>query len=200
MYHSLVQLILASASPRRAELLSAAGFEFRVEPAEVDERRLEGEPVERYVVRLAVEKSLAGAARHPGAVVIGADTAVVVGGEILGKPENDDDAARMLARLSGTSHVVWTGVALTRDGRTASAAEQSSVRFGPLTPEEIGWYIATGEPRDKAGAYAVQGLASRFIESVEGSYSNVVGLPIATFYRMLAEWDDTATSARSSPD
>ncbi len=167
--------------------MSAAGFSFDVEPAEVDERRLDGESVERYVVRLAIEKSREVAARHPAAVVIGADTVVVLGDAMLGKPTDAEEAAAMLAALAGRSHQVWTGVALTRDGRTVSAAERSTVRFGPLTSEEIAWYVATGEPRDKAGAYAVQGLASRFIESIEGSYSNVVGLPVFTVYRMLAE-------------
>jgi septum formation protein len=187
VYHSLVHLVLASASPRRAELLSAAGFSFAIAPAEVDERRRDEEPVEDYVGRLAVEKSRAVALIHPAAVVLGADTAVVVGDEIFGKPADDDDAARMLAALSGKDHVVWTGLAVILGGETVSTVERSVVRFSPLSPQEIAWYVATGEPRDKAGAYAVQGLASRFIEQVRGSYSNVVGLPVSTFYQLLRQ-------------
>jgi septum formation protein len=187
VYHSLVHLVLASASPRRAELLSAAGFSFAIAPAEVDERRRDEEPVEDYVGRLAVEKSRAVALIHPAAVVLGADTAVVVGDEIFGKPADDDDAARMLAALSGKDHVVWTGLAVTLGGETVSTVERSVVRFSPLSPQEVAWYVATGEPRDKAGAYAVQGLASRFVEEVRGSYSNVVGLPVSTFYRILRQ-------------
>jgi septum formation protein len=182
-----VHLVLASASPRRAELLSAAGFSFAIAPAEVDERRRDEEPVEDYVGRLAVEKSRAVALIHPAAVVLGADTAVVVGDEIFGKPADDDDAARMLAALSGKDHVVWTGLAVTLGGETVSTVERSVVRFSPLSPQEVAWYVATGEPRDKAGAYAVQGLASRFVEEVRGSYSNVVGLPVSTFYRILRQ-------------
>jgi septum formation protein len=187
VYHSLVQLVLASASPRRAELLAAAGFSFAIRPAEVDERCRDQEPVEVYVSRLAIEKSRAVARDHPSDIVLGADTAVVVGDAMFGKPSDAEEAVRMLAALSGKDHSVWTGLAVTVGGETTSAVVQSVVRFSPLSPEEIAWYIATGEPRDKAGAYAVQGLASRFIEEVRGSYSNVVGLPIATFYRILRQ-------------
>ncbi len=187
MYHSPVRLVLASASPRRAELLSAAGFTFTIVPAEVDERVRDGEAVQAYVERLAIEKAAAVAAADPSKIVVAADTAVVVGGRILGKPRDDEDAASMLEALSGRDHEVWTGVAVKAGGRMISRAVSTTVRFSRLTDEEIAWYVGSREPRDKAGAYAVQGLGSRFVEAVEGSYSNVVGLPVATLYQMFLE-------------
>ncbi len=184
----LVRLILASASPRRADLLTAAGFTFDVHPVEVDESVLPGEKPDAYVLRLALAKGRACAARHPGSVVLAADTSVVVDDRILGKPEDASDAENMLRALSGRTHEVLTGVALCRDGREAAEVVCTSVRFAHLSPAEVRWYVASGEPRDKAGAYAVQGLASRYVDSVEGSYSNVVGLPVATVYRLLREF------------
>jgi septum formation protein len=167
----------------------AAGFEFAVRPVEIDEQPLDGEPPERYVLRLAREKAAAAAAagRGPDEVVLAADTSVVIDGRILGKPEGDDDARRMLRLLSGREHEVLTGVAIRRNGREQTAVASSRVLFRPLTAVEIDWYVASGEPRDKAGGYAVQGLASRFVEGIQGSYSNVVGLPISLVYQLLSE-------------
>ena len=172
-------LLLASASPRRADLLKSAGFVFDIEAVEVDERPLPGEDPSACVLRLAREKAAAVASRHPDDVVIGADTVVVVDNEILGKPSGDEQAAQMLAQLSGRCHEVLTGVSVCRGGGEVSAVERTRVWFMPLTTSDIAWYVASGEPRGKAGAYAVQGLASRFVERIEGSYSNVVGLPAA---------------------
>jgi septum formation protein len=172
-------LILASRSPRRAELLAAAGFEFDVLAADVDETPLAVEDPAEYVERLAIEKARAVYAMRPGARVIGADTTVTIDGEILGKPTDDEDARRMLRRLSGRPHLVHTGVALVSAGGTQSGVDTTRVWFDAMTDADISWYVATGEPVDRAGAYAIQGLASRFIPRIEGSYSNVVGLPVA---------------------
>ncbi|HXH06564.1 MAG TPA: Maf family protein [Vicinamibacterales bacterium] len=189
----MARLVLASASPRRAELLAAAGFSFDVEPTEIDESPQPGESPDAYVVRLAIAKARAAAERLRGGepagelVVLGADTTVLVDGVVLGKPADDREAAAMLRRLSGRVHDVLTGIALAHDGVVRTACERTRVRMARLAEEEIAWYVATGEPRDKAGAYAVQGRASRFIEAIEGSYTNVVGLPVATVYRLLRE-------------
>lgn len=182
-----MRLILASASPRRAELLRAAGIEFEVSPADVDERFLAGEKPEGAVVRLAEQKAAAIAAGQPDAVVLGADTTVVVGGEALGKPADGADAARMLRLLSGRAHEVLTGICLRAAGRKLVHLEATRVRMLKLSEAEIAWYLSTGEAFDKAGAYAVQGLASRFIGGIDGSYSNVVGLPISSVYELLKE-------------
>ncbi len=181
-----MHLLLASASPRRAELLTAAGFRFDVRPVDLDESRLAGETPEIYVRRLAGAKARA-ADGHPGMVVLGADTVVVVEDEPLGKPADDRQAAAMLARLSGRRHTVLTGLAVRFGDRVAEAVEQTEVSFLPMSPTEIAWYVATGEGRDKAGAYAIQGFASRFIDRIDGSYSNVVGLPVSTFCALLRE-------------
>ena len=177
--------MLASASPRRRDLLAAAGFAFDVEPAEVDETRLPDEPAAAYVVRVAREKAAAVARRFPERPVLGADTAVVVGDDVLGKPASPADAARMIERLSGRAHRVVTGLAVAVRGQMFSAVEQTSVWLSELSADDIDWYVASGEPMDKAGAYAIQGLASRFIPRIEGSYSNVVGLPVATLLLLL---------------
>jgi septum formation protein len=178
-------LILASASPRRMALLREAGYVFEVEPAHVDESELVGEAPAAYVLRVAALKARTIAARHPDGIVLAADTTVVVDGAMLAKPANDADAERMLGLLSGRTHDVLTGVVLVRGGRESSAVVDTRVRFRPLTAAEIDWYVASGEPRDKAGAYGVQGLAARFVDSVEGSYSNVVGLPIGAVRALL---------------
>ena len=192
------RLILASASPRRAEILRDAGFTFAVRPVPVDESPLPHESPSRHVERLAREKSLA-AARHlrGPAVVIGADTVVVVRRQILGKPRSHNDARRMLRLLSGRKHHVLTGLAMlrlapfTRGGSEPrpdglrSETETTAVWFARLTPREIADYVASGEPADKAGAYAIQGRAGRFITRIEGCYFNVVGLPLARLYGML---------------
>jgi septum formation protein len=180
-----MQLVLASSSPRRAELLRAAGFTFDVTPVDLDERRHDGETPETYVERLARAKTLAVAAGAPNAVVLGADTTVVTRGEVLGKPADAADARRMLGLLSGGFHDVLTGVCGSMQGRTVVEVEITRVRMARLDEAEIEWYVQTGEPMDKAGGYAVQGLASRFIETIDGSYSNVVGLPISNVYRLL---------------
>ncbi len=177
-------LVLASQSPRRAEILRQAGIPFEVAVPSVDESPFEDELPEDYVQRLAESKALAvGAA--PDRVVLGADTTVVIDGEMLGKPENDDDARRMLAALSGRRHEVITGICLRLPAEVIRDWASTSVWFAPMTEREIDDYVASGEPRDKAGAYAIQGLASKFIEKIEGCYFNVVGLPVALVYRHL---------------
>jgi septum formation protein len=183
-----VRLILASASPRRADLLAAAGLPFEVMPVEIDERVLGGESPVDYVSRLALAKAREVARRNPGTLVLGADTAVVVDERILGKPVDAAEAVQTLRMLSGRTHDVLTGVAICLDRREAREVARTRVRFLQLSPEEITWYVASGEPYDKAGAYAVQGLASRFVESINGSYSNVVGLPVAAAYRLLQQF------------
>src|SRR6185437_938820 len=190
-------LVLASASPRRRELLAQAGYTFEVRPAHVPEDPRTGEEPVAYVVRLAREKAEAVyralAGQESGAeliggcelTVLGADTTVVVDGEILGKPQNAADAARMLRMLSGRTHRVITGVALATAEGTEVAAEVTAVRFVALAKEEIAASVATGEPMDKAGAYAIQGRAARWIPRIEGCYFNVVGLPLALVTAML---------------
>lgn len=178
-----MRLILASASPRRAELLTGAGYAFDVHPVDVDERVRHGESARSYVERLAVEKSARAmeelSESATDIVIISADTAVVAGDEILGKPHDVEDAARMLRRLSGRTHQVMTGVSVRSASAEVAHVEVSSVTFAPLTEDQIAWYVTSGEGHDKAGAYAIQGLASRFIPRIEGSYANVVGLPVA---------------------
>ena len=185
MYHSGMRLILASASPRRATLLREAGYTFAVEPAHVDESESAGEAAPEYVIRVAASKARTVAARFPGDVVLAADTTVLVGGVMLAKPADDADAERMLRLLSGRAHEVLTGVVLIRAGVESAAVVATRVRVRPITPAEMTWYVASGEPHDKAGAYGVQGLAARFVESVEGSYTNVVGLPLAEVRKLL---------------
>jgi septum formation protein len=244
-------LILASASPRRAELLRAAGFEFEIVATDVDESTRAGESPQVYVRRLAADKSAAALAayvvsgfpavlrgagsrtddgagygppegppkggRHArdvdardvdagdmdaleeDAIVLGADTAVVVDGDILGKPRDDADAAAMLRRLSGRRHDVMTGVSIRHGAYEVGRVETTSVVFTALSDEDVAWYVASGEGRDKAGAYAIQGLASRFIPRIDGSYSNVVGLPVACVTELLTEISSTRP-ARSSPN
>lgn len=187
-------LILASASPRRRELLTQAGVSFTVEAADLNEDRLPEEAAAAYVQRLAVEKAQAVWARHAAddtnadpLIVLGADTAVVSEGNILGKPANAADARRMLQLLSGRTHAVLTGLAaVTRKG-VKSEVEITQVTFNVIHDEEIDEYVASGEPLDKAGAYAIQGYAARWIPRIEGCYFNVVGLPIACTIALLAE-------------
>lgn len=182
-----MRVVLASGSPRRRELLLAAGIEHEVVPADIDESRLEGESAPAYVERLARRKAAVVAERHPvPALVVGADTVVAIDGEILGKPKDRADAVRMLGRLSGRSHEVMTGIAVAvGGGDLASAVARTMVWFARLPEEEIARYVAAGESDDKAGAYAIQGRASRFIPRIDGSYTNVVGLPIAVLMPML---------------
>ena len=186
------RLILASASPRRRELLTQAGFTFEVRPAHVNEDpRGDEEPI-AYVVRLARDKAQSvlaeissGSSGPSQVVVLGADTTVTLDGHILAKPENAADAARMLRMLSGRTHRVITGVAVATAERTEVAAEVTGVQFVTISSKEIAAYIATGEPMDKAGAYGIQGLAAKWIPRVEGCYFNVVGLPLALVTTML---------------
>jgi len=182
-----MRLILASASPRRAELLRAAGIPFEISAVDIDEQFHAGEKPEGAVARLAQAKAAAVVARFPDCVVLGADTTVVVGGEALGKPADPADAARMLRLLSGRTHEVLTGVCLCAQGRRLLHVEPTRVRMLALSDAEIAWYVSTGEAADKAGGYAVQGLASRFIEGIDGSHSNVVGLPISRVYELFKE-------------
>jgi len=180
-----MRLILASASARRRELLAAAGVPFVADPADIDERRYPGEPAHEYARRVAVTKAHAVSQRRPFDIVLGADTVVLVENDVLGKPATPEDAAGMLAKLSGRPHDVLTAVAIEWPGGTRSVVETTRVWFATLDPEEIRWYVASGEPMDKAGAYAIQGLASRFVTRIEGSYSNVVGLPVAAVLQIL---------------
>ncbi len=178
-------LILASASPRRSELLSNAAIAFTVDPAHVREEPFPNESPLQYAQRLASDKAQAVFARRPDDVVLGADTVVVVDEHLLEKPANADDATRMLRLLSGRTHQVITGVSAIARGFELTQAEITQVVFSPLSDDEIAAYVGTGEPMDKAGAYGIQGVASRWIGRVEGCYFNVVGLPIARVYRML---------------
>ena len=178
-------LILASASPRRAELLRNVGIPFTVDPAHVPEQPLAGERPIDYAQRLARDKALAVFARHPNATVLGADTVVVVDEHLLEKPVDATDAARMLRLLSGRTHEVITGVCLVAPGFERTQAETTQVTFSELSDEEIADYVRSGEPMDKAGAYGIQGLASRWVTRIEGCYFNVVGLPIAKVYNLL---------------
>ena len=198
-----MRIVLASASPRRAELLRAAGFEFETRSVEVDERPRDGESPTAYVRRLAAEKSARASTsvdRKPDGgrylrdtIILGADTTVVVAGDILGKPQDDREVAGMLRRLSGRRHDVLTGISLRRGGFEIGRVETTAVYFEKLSEADIAWYVASGEGRDKAGAYAIQGLASRFVPRIEGSYSNVVGLPIAAVVELLSEISETPT-------
>ena len=197
-------LVLASASPRRQELLRNAGIEFTVLPADVDEIPFEGEDACACAQRLAREKAWKVWRARPGDVVLGADTIVVVDGTILGKPVDHNDAVRMLRLLAGRTHQVVTGVCLVRlnlvrlnlvrsnlvraNEDTVVDCETTWVTMAELSEQEILDYVATGEPMDKAGAYAIQGIASRWIPRIEGDYSNVVGLPVARVYRLLRDW------------
>jgi septum formation protein len=178
-------LILASASPRRKELLRSAGIAFMADPADIDETPLTGEPAKDCAERLAREKARAVHRRHGEDFVLGADTIVVVGNVILGKPCDADDARRMLRMLSGREHFVITGVCLVGPAYEATSSETTRVTMSEISDDEIRFYVATGEPMDKAGAYAIQGIASRWIPRIEGDYSNVVGLPVARVYSML---------------
>ncbi|MEP6707531.1 MAG: Maf family protein [Pyrinomonadaceae bacterium] len=188
------RLMLASGSPRRADILRAAGWPFDICAPDIDESRRPQEDAVAYVERLALAKAKAGAALNPSRVVLGADTIVLVKSEILGKPRDEDDARRMLRLLSGRYHEVITGIALVRRGAPERGAgnervghERTSVRFASMSEDEIEWYLKTGEAMDKAGAYAIQGQAARFIEEIKGDYLNVVGLPVRLLYKLLQE-------------
>jgi septum formation protein len=179
------KLWLASKSLRRAEILRGVGWDFEAIAANVDETQNASEDAISYVKRLATKKAEAIARKFPGDLVLGADTVVVIDGEILGQPRDDGDAGRMLRLLSGRWHMVLTGVALVRFGNPPRVLVEhgtTRVRFYQMSADEIAWYVSTGEPRDKAGAYAIQGRGALFIEGIQGDYFNVVGLPIRLVY------------------
>ena len=178
-------LVLASRSPRRARLLREAGYEIDIVPADIDESRLDGEQPRRYVSRVAADKAAAVAAQAGDRIVVAADTVVLIDGLVLGKPADRREAASMLDRLSGRTHDVLTGMVVVRGARALDAVEATRVTFATLDAARIAWYAGTGEPDDKAGAYAVQGIGSRFVERIEGSYTNVVGLPISLVDRFV---------------
>jgi septum formation protein len=178
-------LVLASASPRRQELLRNAGIPFEVQPANITEDLLPGEGAKDCAERLAREKALAVARQRPHDIVLGADTVVVVEGQLLGKPSDAADAARMLRLLSGREHEVITGVCLVVRGQPSVASETTQVTMTELTNKDISDYVSSCEPMDKAGAYAIQGIAARWIPRIIGDYNNVVGLPVALVWRML---------------
>ncbi len=181
----LPKIILASQSPRRAEILNSVGWPFEKLVADIDESVRDGESPEDYVVRLAIEKAKAVASQNKG-TVLGADTTVVIDGEIIGKPVDLDDAVRMIAMLSGRWHEVITGVAFADGDDVVSGRQSTRVKFAEMTASEIAFLAHRGDPLDKAGAYAVQAQAALFIEGIEGDYWNVVGLPISLVYRLAA--------------
>ena len=196
--YNIVKIILASSSPRRAEILREAGIAFEIRATEIDETALPGEAAQAMVTRLAEAKARATAGQLDigtrDCIVVGADTTVELGGEILGKPRDSAHAREMLARLSGRTHYVLTGIFLLRlPGKVMrTAVEKSAVTFATLTAEEIDAYVASGEALGKAGAYAIQGLAGRYIPRIEGCYFNVVGLPLSRLCALLRElgWQD----------
>ncbi|MEG1632995.1 MAG: Maf family protein [Oscillospiraceae bacterium] len=184
-----MSIILASASPRRKELMEMLGIKnLLIIPAEGEEEQVPGRGAEETVLALSLAKAREVAAKHGSDLVIAADTVVCIDGEILGKPKNREDAERMLRRLSGREHLVYTGVTLTKNGESRSAAEMTAVRFRKLSEGEISAYVATGEPMDKAGAYGAQGLASLFVEGISGDFFNVMGLPLCRLGRMLEDF------------
>jgi septum formation protein len=181
------RLILASKSPRRYELLKQLGLDFEVIPGTVKEDFIQGESPREHVIRLAKAKALDVGIRHPDAWVIGADTIVYAGGVILGKPKNREGAMEMLRLISGKEHRVLTGISVRqhKKGKSDSEAVETAVMVKPLSPDEMEWYIGTGEPFDKAGGYGIQGIGSFMIESIHGSYTNVVGLPLCELLQMM---------------
>ena len=190
----LPKLVLASGSPRRAEILNSVGWEFEKAVPDVDESVVAGESPEDYVQRLAAEKARVISPSYPGRVVLAADTTVVLGEEIIGKPLDLDDARRMIAQLAGTWHEVLTGVAVHCNGSEHTGLQSTRVKFAPMSDAEINFLAVEGDPLDKAGAYAVQAQAALFIEGIEGDYWNVVGLPISLVYRLVAaaKWKSRA--------
>jgi septum formation protein len=197
-----MNLILASSSPRRAEILRSAGFVFHVRPIQVDETRLSSETAENYVLRVAKAKSHAAAdqsrALEGAAIIIAADTVVVAEGEILGKPKDAADARRMLHKLSGKTHEVftWLSIIPISDGAETLHVEKTRVEFLKMSEEEIEKYIQTGEPFDKAGAYGIQGIGGRFVTRIEGCYFNVMGLPLSRLWTILQAlgWKESSNS------
>ena len=185
-------LVLASGSPRRAQILTGLGIAFTVDRAGVPEDLLPGEAPETAATRIAAAKAAEVVGRRPGAWVLAADTLVFSGGKILGKPRDAGEAKTMLRSLAGRRHRVVTAIHLQRDASTWTSIAWSTVQFSALSDEEIDWYVATGEPLDKAGAYGVQGLGARFVEAISGSYTNVMGLPARDVYRLMRAAGDPA--------
>ncbi len=181
----LPKLLLASSSPRRSQILEMVGWPFALGPVEVDESLRDGESAREYVARLAEAKARASAAVHAHRPVLAADTTVVVDEHILAKPIDVEDGKRMLGLLQGRWHQVLTGLAVLTQTATEVDVEMTEVRFAPMSEAEIDWYVATGEPMDKAGAYAIQGKGSRYIEVIKGDYFNVMGLPVRLLYEMI---------------
>lgn len=197
--HVTPRLVLASASPRRRDLLASLGLAFTVRPVVIDESPLDGEAPDAYVGRLAAAKASAEGAA--GELVLAADTVVALDGELLGKPAGPAEARAMLARLAGRRHEVFTGVALRDPGRERleQAVARTSVDIAPLSADRIAWYVDTGEPLDKAGAYAIQGLGALLVTRIEGNYTNVVGLPLPTVRELFNRLDhDLHTFVRSA--
>jgi septum formation protein len=185
---TLPRVVLASGSPRRAEILRILGWPFEARVVNIDESRMPGEDAATYVQRLAREKAMTAAAKSPGMTVVGADTTVTIDDHILEKPADDDDARRMLRLLNGRWHRVLTGLAVVRASSDVNVSyETTEVKFAAMSDDEIAWYVSTGEPMDKAGAYAIQGFGARFIEGIKGDYFNVMGLPARRLYELVAE-------------
>ena len=184
----MAEIILASASPRRKELLATAGLDFTVKVTDVEEKIEEGLTPDAVVMSLALQKAQAVALENPDSVVIGADTVVVLDGKILGKPESEENAVEMLASLSGRSHIVYTGVALIKGDKVKNFCEATQVEFYDLTKEEIEAYVATKDCMDKAGAYGIQSRGCVLISKIDGDYFNVVGLPVSKVYRELRDF------------
>ena len=184
----VVQFVLASRSPRRVQFLREAGYVFALAPADVPESPQPGEAAVDYALRVAADKARCAARQHPDLPALGADTDVVLDGRILGKPRDAQDAAAMLAALSGRSHQVISAVVMVAGAREQSVLTQTDIEFAELSTEVIARYIETGEPLDKAGGYGIQGLAARFVRSVRGSYTGVVGLPLAETSDLLAQF------------
>ncbi|HKP38719.1 MAG TPA: Maf family protein [Pyrinomonadaceae bacterium] len=180
----LPKLLLASSSPRRSEILRIVGWPFETVPVEIDESLKNGESPETYVERLALAKAQDAAVRHRNGLILAADTTVVADERILAKPTHDSDAREMLRTLQGRWHQVLTGVALVSNQSSRVAHETTEVRFAAMSDDEIAWYVATGEPMDKAGGYAIQGLGARFIKEIKGDYFNVMGLPVRLVYEL----------------
>lgn len=187
----MTQLILASGSPRRAEILKNLGYDFSVVLPTCDEDGVGHLPPAEQVTHLAERKARSVLTLHPDALVVGSDTLVYCDNQVLGKPEGFEDAVRMLGMLSGRTHTVYTGLCVCCGSETVLLAESAEVTFFPMTPSEIEWYAASGEPMDKAGAYAVQGLGSRFIQSIRGDFYTVMGLPAGLVYRAIEKLSKT---------
>ena len=181
----LPNLLLASSSPRRSEILRLVGWPFQTVAVEVDESLRNSEAADEYVERLALAKAQDAATRHAGELILAADTTVVIDKQILAKPGDADEARQMLQTLQGRWHQVLTGIALVINESSQVAHEVTDVRFAPMSEAEIAWYAATGEPMDKAGAYAIQGQGARFIKEIKGDYFNVMGLPVRLLYELI---------------